>query len=234
MVRDIRYVTLNCKYRDLQHVLHSTKLKSLPLVESAGEMWAGGSAGACPSCGMCRDVCGDGKEGVRSQRGSSLPPSESMILLGSIERTQVGALLSHQLSPQRRLQALQQKALAENGHRLSDASIRFQVRGAATAGAAWAGCPHRCAPPLVPPQISTEASSGTPACINPRKPLKPALKRVPSSPSENPPGESAQATPKPAVIPTDTLPHPQLAPLTTLALPSRTSSVPTPPQSPLR
>ncbi|XP_061204652.1 chloride channel protein 2 isoform X3 [Neopsephotus bourkii] len=121
MVRDIRYVTLNCKYRDLQHVLHSTKLKSLPLVESA----------------------------------------ESMILLGSIERTQVGALLSHQLSPQRRLQALQQKALAENGHRLSDASIRFQ--------------------------ISTEASSSTPAHATPRKPLKPALKRVPSSPAESPP-----------------------------------------------
>ncbi|XP_009068487.1 PREDICTED: chloride channel protein 2, partial [Acanthisitta chloris] len=35
MVRDIRYVTLNCKYRDLQQVLHSTKMKNLPLVESA-------------------------------------------------------------------------------------------------------------------------------------------------------------------------------------------------------
>ncbi|KFP75812.1 Chloride channel protein 2, partial [Acanthisitta chloris] len=34
MVRDIRYVTLNCKYRDLQQVLHSTKMKNLPLVES--------------------------------------------------------------------------------------------------------------------------------------------------------------------------------------------------------
>ncbi|KFR00545.1 Chloride channel protein 2, partial [Nipponia nippon] len=76
MVRDIRYVTLNCKYRDLQHVLQSTKMKSLPLVESA----------------------------------------ESMILLGSIERAQVGALLCHQLSPERRLQALRQKALAEDGH----------------------------------------------------------------------------------------------------------------------
>ncbi|KGL91914.1 Chloride channel protein 2, partial [Charadrius vociferus] len=53
MVRDIRYITLNCKYRDLQHVLQSTKMKSLPLVESA----------------------------------------ESMILLGSIERAQGGALL---------------------------------------------------------------------------------------------------------------------------------------------
>ncbi|XP_069648687.1 chloride channel protein 2 isoform X2 [Haliaeetus albicilla] len=128
MVRDIRYVTLNCKYRDLQHVLHSTKLKSLPLVESA----------------------------------------ESMILLGSIERAQVGALLSHQLSPQRRLQALQQKMLAEDGHRLSDASIRFQ--------------------------ISTEASSGAPTRTAPRKPLKPALKRVPSGPTESPPAGTTDHT----------------------------------------
>ncbi|XP_029884892.1 chloride channel protein 2 isoform X2 [Aquila chrysaetos chrysaetos] len=128
MVRDIRYVTLNCKYRDLQHVLHSTKMKSLPLVESA----------------------------------------ESMILLGSIERAQVGALLSHQLSPQRRLQALRQKMLAEDGHRLSDASIRFQ--------------------------ISTEASSGAPTRTAPRKPLKPALKRVPSGPAESPPAGTTDHT----------------------------------------
>ncbi|XP_074734725.1 chloride channel protein 2 isoform X4 [Strix uralensis] len=128
MVRDIRYVTLNCKYRDLQHVLHTTKMKSLPLVESA----------------------------------------ESMILLGSIERAQVGALLSHQLSPQRRLQALRQKALAEDGHQLSDASIRFQ--------------------------ISTETSSSTPARAAPRKPLKPALKRASSSPAESPPAGTADHT----------------------------------------
>ncbi|NXF34246.1 CLCN2 protein, partial [Nyctibius bracteatus] len=89
MVRDIRYVTLNCKYRDLQHVLRGTKMKHLPLVESA----------------------------------------ESMILLGSIERAQVGALLGHQLSPQRRFQALRQKVLAEDGHRHPDVGIRFQVRG---------------------------------------------------------------------------------------------------------
>ncbi|XP_065495748.1 chloride channel protein 2 isoform X2 [Caloenas nicobarica] len=127
MVRDIRYVSLNCKYRDLQQVLQSTKMKNLPLVESA----------------------------------------ESMILLGSIERAQVGALLSQQLSPQRRLQALRQKALAEDEHRLSDASIRFQ--------------------------ISTEASSSTPARITPRKPLKPALKRVPSSLVEPPPADTGIA-----------------------------------------
>ncbi|NWU53388.1 CLCN2 protein, partial [Dromas ardeola] len=94
MVRDIRYITLNCKYRELQHVLQSTKMKTLPLVESA----------------------------------------ESMILLGSIERAQVGALLTHQLSPERRLQALQQKALDLDRHRLSVASICFQVRGAAAPG----------------------------------------------------------------------------------------------------
>ncbi|XP_053930918.1 chloride channel protein 2 isoform X1 [Cuculus canorus] len=129
MVRDIRYVTLNCKYRDLQHVLHGTKMKSLPLVESA----------------------------------------ESMILLGSIERAQLGALLSHQLSTQRRLQALRQKALADDGHRVSNASsIRFQ--------------------------ISTEASSGTSSRAASRKPLKPALKRVPSSLAEIPPAGTTDHT----------------------------------------
>ncbi|KFO54843.1 Chloride channel protein 2, partial [Corvus brachyrhynchos] len=94
MVRDICYVTLSCKYRDLQQVLHSTKMKNLPLVESA----------------------------------------ESMILLGSIERTQVGALLNNQLSPHRRLLTLRQKVLSEDGHRLSDSSIRFQVRDATILG----------------------------------------------------------------------------------------------------
>uniref|UniRef100_A0A8C3P089 Chloride voltage-gated channel 2 n=1 Tax=Cyanoderma ruficeps TaxID=181631 RepID=A0A8C3P089_9PASS len=153
MLRDIRYVTLNCKYRDLQQVLHSTKMKNLPLVESA----------------------------------------ESMILLGSIERTQVGALLSSQLSPQRRLLTLRQKVLSEDGHRLSDSSIRFQVRGATTLGDARSGCPPPPSPYCpIPPQISTETSSGSPARPALRKPLKPALKRVPSSPPDSPPGESLQ------------------------------------------
>ncbi|KAM6389300.1 chloride channel protein 2 isoform 2-T2 [Pluvialis apricaria] len=156
MVRDIRYVTLNCKYRDLQHVLHSTKMKSLPLVESA----------------------------------------ESMILLGSIERVQVGALLSHQLSPERRLQALRQRVLAEDRHRLSDASFCFQVRGMAASGDAWLGCPtaSMSQPPRPQPQISTEASSGAPARAGARKPLKPALKRVPSSLAETPPASAADHT----------------------------------------
>uniref|UniRef100_A0A663DWX0 Chloride voltage-gated channel 2 n=1 Tax=Aquila chrysaetos chrysaetos TaxID=223781 RepID=A0A663DWX0_AQUCH len=128
MVRDIRYVTLNCKYRDLQHVLHSTKMKSLPLVESA----------------------------------------ESMILLGSIERAQVGALLSHQLSPQRRLQALRQKMLAEDGHRLSDASIRFQVREAAASGDARPAWPPPPSPP--PPRPPADQHGGLLGCPHPHCP----------------------------------------------------------------
>ncbi|XP_040423891.1 chloride channel protein 2 isoform X2 [Cygnus olor] len=130
MVRDIPYVSLNCKYRDLQHVLHSTKMKSLALVDSA----------------------------------------ESMILLGSIEREQVGVLLSQQLHPQRRLQALRQRARAsfEDGHRLSEASVCFQ--------------------------INTEASSFAPTRGGSRKPLKPALKRVPSVPTNSPPASTADTS----------------------------------------
>lgn len=37
MVRDVRYITLNCCYRDLQNVLMTGHLKTLALVESAGE-----------------------------------------------------------------------------------------------------------------------------------------------------------------------------------------------------
>ena len=37
MVRDVRYITLNCCYRDLHNVLLTGNLKTLALVESAGE-----------------------------------------------------------------------------------------------------------------------------------------------------------------------------------------------------
>ncbi|KAM9127545.1 chloride channel protein 2 [Pangshura tecta] len=130
MVRDVQYVTLNSKYRNLQEVLYSTQLKSLALVESA----------------------------------------ESMILLGSIERAQVVALLSGQLGYQRRLQYMQERAQAgrtsvaekpqdEADHKASDTGVRFQ--------------------------IGTEESSAPPHGES-RKPLKPALKRGPSSLVESP------------------------------------------------
>ncbi|KAJ1121472.1 hypothetical protein NDU88_000009 [Pleurodeles waltl] len=63
MVQDVKFISSNCKYRDLQNLLESCTLKTLPLVESA----------------------------------------DSMVLLGSIERTEVLGLLDRQLSPERRL-----------------------------------------------------------------------------------------------------------------------------------
>ncbi|XP_068039054.1 chloride channel protein 1 [Anomalospiza imberbis] len=62
MVQDVKFVSSKCKYRDLQAVLQSTTVKSLPLVDSP----------------------------------------ESMILLGSVERSELQALLQTHISPERR------------------------------------------------------------------------------------------------------------------------------------
>ncbi|NXY87079.1 CLCN1 protein, partial [Alcedo cyanopectus] len=81
MVQDVKFVSANCKYRDLQTLLQSTTVKTLPLVDSP----------------------------------------ETMILLGSVERSELQALLQRHLSPDRRQllsRELQQK-LPEapyNGH----------------------------------------------------------------------------------------------------------------------
>uniref|UniRef100_A0A3Q4GPC6 Chloride channel 2c n=1 Tax=Neolamprologus brichardi TaxID=32507 RepID=A0A3Q4GPC6_NEOBR len=125
MVRNVRYITLNCCYRDLHNVLLTGQLKTLALVESA----------------------------------------ESMILLGSIERSQLQSLLSQQLGRARRLQYIRERAVEEkkrlsivsdpasddNGSQRTSQEVRFQ--------------------------ISTEESSFSPARPVPHKPLKPALKR---------------------------------------------------------
>lgn len=189
MVRDVPYVSLNCKYRDLQHVLQSTKMKSLALVDSAGKrhMEASPSFHNVPAA-LFPATC-------------PLSVTESMILLGSIERAQVGALLGHQLHPQRRLQALRQKAWAsaDDGRRFSEASVCFHVRDRPRVP------PSRCLclPDPIPslPQISTEASSFTPTRSGSRKPLKPALKRVPSVPADSPPGDSAPHSPLGSPLP---------------------------------
>ncbi|NXG71428.1 CLCN1 protein, partial [Baryphthengus martii] len=62
MVRDVKFVSSNCKYQDLQTLLQSTTLKTLPLVDSP----------------------------------------ETMILLGSVERSELQALLQRHISPERR------------------------------------------------------------------------------------------------------------------------------------
>ncbi|KAL7400719.1 hypothetical protein ABVT39_016655 [Epinephelus coioides] len=141
MVRDVRYITLNCCYRDLHNVLLTGHLKTLALVESA----------------------------------------ESMILLGSIERAQLQALLSMQLGRPRRLEYIRERALEEK-KRLSVVSNTGSDDST-----------HR-ASQEVRFQISTEESSFSPTRPVLQKPLKPALKRpsvverpteIPTSPQDN-------------------------------------------------
>uniref|UniRef100_A0A8C6LF81 Chloride voltage-gated channel 2 n=1 Tax=Nothobranchius furzeri TaxID=105023 RepID=A0A8C6LF81_NOTFU len=124
MVRDVRYITLNCCYRDLHNVLMSGQLKTLALVESA----------------------------------------ESMILLGSIERSQLQSLLSQQLGRSRRLEYIRERAAAEK-KRLSVLSNSDSDDG-----------PQR-ASQEVRFKISTEESTFSPTRPVGQKPLKPALKR---------------------------------------------------------
>ncbi|NXL51694.1 CLCN1 protein, partial [Podilymbus podiceps] len=76
MVQDMKFVSSNCKYRDLQTLLQSTTVKTLPLVDSP----------------------------------------ETMILLGSVERSELQALLQRHISPERRrlLNREMQQKLAES------------------------------------------------------------------------------------------------------------------------
>ncbi|XP_053315613.1 chloride channel protein 2 isoform X2 [Spea bombifrons] len=122
MLRNVPFVTLNSKYRDLQELLSNCRLKSLALVETA----------------------------------------ESMILLGSIDRSQLMALLRFQLSTKRRLQQLCD--IEHGGKKPSESTVRFQ--------------------------IATEQTTFSPSRGESRKPLKPALKRNTSSMSGQQPDDS--------------------------------------------
>ncbi|KAJ7335213.1 hypothetical protein JRQ81_013154 [Phrynocephalus forsythii] len=90
MVSDLKFISSNCKYRDLQDLLQNTNVKTFPLVDSP----------------------------------------ESMILLGSVERTDLQTFLSRHLSSERRLhlaKEMQQK-LSESpydGHRWKHESFAF-------------------------------------------------------------------------------------------------------------
>lgn len=82
---------------------------------------------------------GGGEEGLtvlspHAPESSHLLCSESMILLGSIERSQVVALLAAQLSPARRRQHLQERRAAQTppppdqeSAPSPESSVRFQV-----------------------------------------------------------------------------------------------------------
>ncbi|KAM4772612.1 chloride channel protein 2 isoform 2-T2 [Rhinophrynus dorsalis] len=116
MLRNVPFVTLNTKYRELQELLTNCRLKNLALVETA----------------------------------------ESMILLGSIDRSQLVTLLLFQLSSKRRLQQMREGECS--GRKEAESSVRFQ--------------------------ITTEDSTFVPSREESRKPLKPALKRTLSSLTE--------------------------------------------------
>ncbi|XP_041734823.2 chloride channel protein 2-like [Coregonus clupeaformis] len=93
-----------------------------------------------------------------------LESSESMILLGSIERAQLQALLSLQLGRPRRLKYMRDRATAEK-KRLSMVSHPSSEDGSTMVNQE------------VRFQISTEESSFSPTPTPSMKPLKPALKR---------------------------------------------------------
>ncbi|KAM5204980.1 chloride channel protein 1 isoform 1-T1 [Hipposideros larvatus] len=70
MVRDVKFVSASCTYRELQTLLQTTTFKTLPLVDS----------------------------------------KDSMILLGSVERSELQALVQRHLCPERRLREAQDLA----------------------------------------------------------------------------------------------------------------------------
>ncbi|XP_022434733.1 chloride channel protein 1 isoform X2 [Delphinapterus leucas] len=85
MVRDVKFVSASCTYRELRNLLQTTTVKTLPLVDS----------------------------------------KDSMILLGSVERSELQSLLQHHLCPERRLQLAQDMA-----RKLSELPFDGKVRQA--------------------------------------------------------------------------------------------------------
>ncbi|XP_029089616.1 chloride channel protein 1 [Monodon monoceros] len=85
MVRDVKFVSASCTYKELRNLLQTTTVKTLPLVDS----------------------------------------KDSMILLGSVERSELQSLLQHHLCPERRLQLAQDMA-----RKLSELPFDGKVRQA--------------------------------------------------------------------------------------------------------
>uniref|UniRef100_A0A8C6XEH9 Chloride voltage-gated channel 1 n=1 Tax=Naja naja TaxID=35670 RepID=A0A8C6XEH9_NAJNA len=88
MVSDVKFISSNCKYRDLKDVLQNTTVSTFPLVDSP----------------------------------------DSMILMGSVERTELQALLLRHLSPERRLAREMPQKLIEasyDGHQWKHESFAF-------------------------------------------------------------------------------------------------------------
>ncbi|KAK2090813.1 Chloride channel protein 2 [Saguinus oedipus] len=108
---------------------------------------------------------------------------ESMILLGSIERSQVVALLGAQLSPARRRQYMRERRATQTsppseqeGEKKSHKHILRVILGTDWEG----GVGPWPTGPFLPMQVNTEDSGFPAARGETHKPLKPALKRGPS------------------------------------------------------
>ncbi|XP_064880403.1 chloride channel protein 2-like isoform X3 [Oncorhynchus nerka] len=123
-----------------------------------------------------------------------LESSESMILLGSIERAQLQALLSLQLGRPRRLEYLRDRATAEK-KRLSMVSHPGSEDGSQRVNQE------------VRFQISTEESTFSPTPTPSMKPLKPALKRP--SVVDRPTGIPIPTTLRPPQVSRDSSEGPQ-------------------------
>ncbi|EMP29513.1 Chloride channel protein 1, partial [Chelonia mydas] len=93
MVCDVKFISSTCTYQDLQTLLQSTTVKTLPLVDSP----------------------------------------ESMILLGSVERSELQALLQRHIGQERRLRIIKemQQKLAEapyDGHSKGQQSLNYMLQ----------------------------------------------------------------------------------------------------------
>uniref|UniRef100_A0A3Q2VPW1 Chloride channel 2c n=1 Tax=Haplochromis burtoni TaxID=8153 RepID=A0A3Q2VPW1_HAPBU len=103
MVRDVRYITLNCCYRDLHNVLLTGQLKTLALVESAESMILLGSI-------------------ERAQLQSLLSQQ-----LGRARRLQY--IRERAVEEKKRLSIVLDPASDDNGSQRTSQEVRFQVRG---------------------------------------------------------------------------------------------------------
>ncbi|XP_007954804.1 chloride channel protein 1 [Orycteropus afer afer] len=140
MVRDVKFVSASCTYGELQALLQTTTVKTLPLVDS----------------------------------------KESMILLGSVERSELQALLQQHLSAERRLRATQDMA-----RKLSE--LPYDGRAALGGPESFIfvdededeDLPGRVEPPPPPPPRTFPVA--TPSPEEPNGPL-PSYKQQPEAP----------------------------------------------------
>ena len=94
MVRRVKFLSSHSTYRELINLLDSTSLRTIPLVDSRGRTPLHPDHRALHSTPPTQST---------SDTTPLSPPSESMILLGSIERTELQGVSDWWLSAERRV-----------------------------------------------------------------------------------------------------------------------------------